>query len=376
MTMQARTTGSPVVRGFTLVELLAVVLIIIIGTALVVPAFGRIIESTRYASAINIVTTTLGKARALAIQNGRHTGVVFLFDTETETYSLLPVELLGSQGGFLTNQPTMSPDGAFAFVFKPAALSQPVELPKGTGVYGLSFDLSRGRETVETAGPTTPTWYAGDIIDEDIGDPTSGIIPWIFPRNDPRHFTAFIADTRTREDPWDPDSGASREVTRACATFFVLFNPAGGVTTRITVGGQETRDAFLEWPDLPINENAPEDGPLDDPTLFDPEVTPAGNRTGPNPEVMLRTVSQLAIVDFGRLEEGIRLADPWFVRPHDGLHGNVYPAQPEGVDPIYFDSGSPGDPGPAERIGTWIDRNAEILGFNRFTGNVTRRIQR
>jgi len=101
-----KTARSPVCsafdRAFTLFEMLITVTIIILATAVVLPAFGRIIESSNFAGAVNTVTATLGNARALAIQNSEYTAVAFLYDIDSEIYTLLPLELQSEQGAYAT----------------------------------------------------------------------------------------------------------------------------------------------------------------------------------------------------------------------------------------------------------------------------------
>ncbi|MEO1130549.1 MAG: prepilin-type N-terminal cleavage/methylation domain-containing protein, partial [Planctomycetota bacterium] len=103
--------------AFTLLELLIVVSIIVIGATLLLPAFGRVIESVNYSSAVSTVTAALGNARALAIRNGRHTGVAFYFDIEREVCSVQVLELNGQFGGSLSSVGGASRSSLYAFVY-------------------------------------------------------------------------------------------------------------------------------------------------------------------------------------------------------------------------------------------------------------------
>ena len=96
-------------RAFTLTELLVVIIIIIIGATLLLPSAQRILESNSYASAVNLVSTTLANARAQAIRTGVPTGVVFLFDTQTQTCTMQVVEVQSRQGGVLTQFVSQDP---------------------------------------------------------------------------------------------------------------------------------------------------------------------------------------------------------------------------------------------------------------------------
>jgi len=185
--------------GFTLTELLVVIIIIIIGATLLLPATSRIIESNNYASSINLVSTTLANARAQAIRSGLPTGVVFLFDTETQTGSMQVVEARSRQGGALTQFATQDSRHAYSQVFRPAAGSAPVELPTGVAVLGLSFSTAPGDGDGSLIDDDTSHWYAGEVYTDSDGNE---IVPWIFPRNDPLH---FVRNTFTRDQIWDAD---------------------------------------------------------------------------------------------------------------------------------------------------------------------------
>lgn len=371
-------------RAFTLLELLVVISIIVIATTVLLPAFGRLIESSNYASAINSVTATLGNARALAISTGRPTGVAFLFDAKREVYSLQALEVSGLQGGVLTNRPVSTPDHVYCHAFRPAAGSAPVELPKRMGVYGLAFThvqgSFRGTLQIDLKIDSQPTWqwYAGELINASSPNP---ITPWIFPRSDPRLFTALADGQQVGVDPWaaltggttspalsDPDAIAA---VRNCTTFFIEFSANGSVVTSTRDGGQDTLNAYLELSAEPVEVDSLSGEPYDDPNRFDPENFGglAPDKRMPNPEVMMRAASELAVVDLGRLAEGAGLRHPWLARP-----AGSRALQP----PWLWDSAlsGPEKDDKVREISRWIDLNAEVIGFNRYTGNVIRRINR
>ena len=68
-------------QGFSLVELLVVVGIIILVLALAGPAFNKIMQGTNVKQGQNMVTAYLASARALALQRRCSTAVVFFEDT-------------------------------------------------------------------------------------------------------------------------------------------------------------------------------------------------------------------------------------------------------------------------------------------------------
>lgn len=400
-------------RAFTLIEMLVVASIIIIATTLLLPALGRIIDSANFAAAVNSVTATLGNARALAIQNGRATGVAFMFDAKRQVYSLQVLELDSLNGGSLTSDVAGVREHTYCLPVRPAANTVPIELPQGTAVYGLPAAPIRPELPNGDANPawtigidrTTAHWFAGDVLELDATEvvgPTSigeeiQEVPWIFPRNDPRLFTAGESDANIRPDdriggdPWAVITGAgtvpsltlsdARQSVRHANSFCIIFTPDGTTTVSAGAGGQENYDFYIEWPNAPVrrSDTSAEPQPYDDPFIFDPEtiedwrtgaVVPIDERT-PNPEVILRAVSQIAIVDVKRLTEDTAIRRPWLVRP--GTRPGVRQApKPNylGVDrgdQTYFDDDK------VRRVSSWIDTNAEIVGFNRYTGNAVRR---
>lgn len=73
-------------KGFTLVELIVVLVILAALTALVAPSFSRTIVSARLRGSAAEVRSTLARARALAVAGGRERFVVF--DLEKGEYGL------------------------------------------------------------------------------------------------------------------------------------------------------------------------------------------------------------------------------------------------------------------------------------------------
>ncbi|MCA9292458.1 MAG: hypothetical protein KDA20_01445 [Phycisphaerales bacterium] len=358
-------------RAFTLLELLVVVTIIIVGTAVVVPAIGRVIESNNYAAAVNLVTGALGSARAEAIRTGRSTAVVFLFDIESETMTLQVCEQDGRESASLAPLSSGTNGSAsYCRAYRPVVGTVPVELPRGTGVFGLSFLIAPGETTtpgnkIDDQYPTWH-WYSGERLEEGSASPSNPeVIPWIFPRNDVRLFS-----NGTSEDIWNDEAISSPILAvRHCNTFMIQFDESGAVISSTSAGGVWTSNAYLELSDAPLRRDDPDAGPQDDPTVFDPEYafTQGGGARDftPNPEVVLRSAQQLAIVDLNRLgrEEGIR--SPWLVRAANARA----PVADERIEPIYLNDDR------VRAISQWIDLNGEILSFNRFTGQVLRRSQ-
>lgn len=381
--------------AFTLVELLVVIAIIVAITTFLLPAFTRILESSNFTSAVNSVSAALGNARARAISTGRPTGVAFLFDAAEERYTLMILEAVSLQGGVLTDcVPSIGVDH-YAQGLRPASGTVPVELPRRTGVFGLPAhpvaDLDElGRTRIDAhlgnchSGATTWQWYAGDFINGRDSNPENNIPLWLFPRDDPRLFTAGVGNAVIGADPWlefvgpqdAPGVVPTRdaiEAIRNVTSFLVLFGADGTVQDVDRSGGRDFANFYIEYGDEPYAMNDPDRAPYDDPNRFDPEnfgrpmVSRAVRRR--NPEVMLRTAAQLAVVDLNRLSEGVGLPRAWLVRAADSKAPQPEWLTNENINRVanYVDDER------ARAVSRWIDRNAEIIGFNRYTGNVIRR---
>lgn len=70
--------------GFSLVELLVVIGLVVLIMALALPAFNFITGSRSVDGATNVVSAFIGRARAEALERGRVTGVMFYIDPATE----------------------------------------------------------------------------------------------------------------------------------------------------------------------------------------------------------------------------------------------------------------------------------------------------
>lgn len=356
--------------GFTIAELLVVIVIIIIGATMLLPAATRILESNSYSSAINLVSTTLANARAQAIRTGVPTGVVFLFDTQTETCTMQVVEVQSRQGGVLTQFASPDPRQAYAQVFRPALGSAPVELPTGIAVMGLSFSTAPGNGDSSLIDDETAHWYAGEVYTDADGN---DIIPWVFPRNDPLH---FVEKQYTREQIWELDGVGSDDASiavRHAASFMIRFSETGSVITTSVGGGLATPNAYLEFTDAPLDRTVdydPDDPPtpVDASDRFDPEAG-LGDDFDPNPEILLRSAHQLAVVDLNRMGRDLGLEQPWFYRPE--RPGGLPMPGPSG--PNDDDWYARADNDEVSRISLWVDFNAELISFNRYTGEILRK---
>ena len=163
-------------------------------------------------------------------------------------------------------------------------------------------------------------------------------------------------------------------------TFCVQFTPRGSTANYFTVGQPNLPDAYLEFPDLPFDQtealdpNDPDARPstYDKPALFDPEAIGGAAQGTTNPEVRLRTVSQLAVVDMRRLTEETSISEAWRVRSAKSMEEplQAWPPLLDDLGNAITDSASLDRM--VEELSRWIDLNAEIISFNRYTGNVLR----
>jgi hypothetical protein len=279
-------------------------------------------------------------------------------------------------GAALTNRPTSPGQHTYATAFRPALATVPVELPPGIGVFGLSFRLAPWlpRAPESTIDSITRHWYAGDIVAETStsnSDPRE--FPWIFPRNDVR----MMRDVPAGQDPWTVIGPAStgspsmRTAMRQASTFYVRFSASGAVT-------DSDDEAYIEFPNEPRNLDAtsgPQAEPFDRKNLFDPDAPAGGTfRRSPNPEVVLRSASQLAVVDLRRMSETLGIERSYMVRSTNAWRpqdGDELPQSTQRLDSNVFIQTYYSDEN-ARRVSRYIDSNAEVLSFNRFTGNVIR----
>jgi prepilin-type N-terminal cleavage/methylation domain-containing protein len=379
--------------GFTLVEMLVVIAIIVVLIVVTLPSFSTLISSSNYTAAISQTTASLGSARSIAMSRGVQTAVAFLFDVSTERYTLVILEeaVFGTNGA-LSALPTGPPEHTYAVGFRPARNTTPIELPKGTAVFGLSY--AHVPDPVNNKiDQVTEHWYAGEIID--LGMETEEN-PWIFPRNDPILFWETGNFSPAEEDnPWSQlvEDGLTDEVRAALRhanSFCVQFNPDGSTVTSFARGSfSSPANAYIEFPFEPVDAepadpvNNPESlKPYDFPTIFDPENEGErfeqhtgimiGERSR-NPEVILRTVAQLAVVDLKQLQKGTGVAGVWKLHPSTSLA--PWPMYDPDGRPLSDDELEADDAELDTLVRTvsgWIDLNAEIIGFDRYTGSAIR----
>jgi type II secretory pathway pseudopilin PulG len=318
--------------------------------------------------------------------------------------------------------PILLPPGVMIF-----GLSRHHFLPEGGYTALLSGSatfmdrvISDGGDNPDERNTVTSGWYVGAAFP----DPDESEIlvnPWLAPRNDPRIYmdpvqggrdiSAPIRDVAeiSIEDLWsvirdNPETIPGFETTpedavrymRHAQSFMIRFSPNGSIiaTSADTTQTDQAGYAYLEFPDGPVATDpsvADMIGePFDNPSRFDPEAAPrdrtlqqgglpptiAYETAGPNPEVALRAVTRLAVVDLQDLQRGTGVSKPWLLRtaltdpdhqapwPDEYVPGDVAPIPSNDADQLNA---------LVRDVSRWIDRNAVLLDFSRYSGRVMRR---
>lgn len=317
--------------GFTLVELLVVMGVILVLVVMTLPAFRTIQKSGRLAGAVNAVTNTLNLARAQAVREGRDVAVMFRFDTKRQVCSM---EVLRMEGVVYDAGNGMTA----ASVFVPVLGQAPVDLPRGAGVLGLGYGVSRGQ-----GGIDRHNWYE-DLGAISVFRGSNARDPWIQPRTDPRIFAG--------------DGTPSTSDIEMIDTFIVRFSPDGTVVTNaeelgsLAAGG----NSFLEL-DPPGDRNRY--------FVWNPQVRPGLNigEVTIHAEYQLRSVPMVVVIDLLDMAADLAIREPWMVLGPDLNNGD----QSDVNGNLTLDQ---------IEINDWIDVNASPISFNRFTGELMRDIRR
>jgi putative ubiquitin-RnfH superfamily antitoxin RatB of RatAB toxin-antitoxin module len=160
-------------RGFTLVELLAVISIFILVLAIAVPAFKSILYSTERSQASNQVSVALSAARASAVsaEGLNDSAAVFFYDPATRRLRIGIYEKVGTLRDVDLDNVEIVRD-----VFVANGNFQSVQLPRGWMVRGLS---PAGAADVDTPGaPRSRSGWYEDTNNRQLVKETAN---WIFP---------------------------------------------------------------------------------------------------------------------------------------------------------------------------------------------------
>ncbi|MCK4873423.1 MAG: hypothetical protein KAS72_11915 [Phycisphaerales bacterium] len=304
--------------GFTIMEVLIAVAVIVVLTVITVPSFQSMKSNIDESSAKNGLSVTLSTARNLAIKGDYgDTAVVFLYDRKTQTYSLIVAALAVS--GLENLSPTEQCEFDRADVFVPVEGMRSRRLAGGWEVRALGYGAA--------VSFGTPEWYAHfATTDADAG--------WIFPESDQRFFKR--------------------------QTFMVRYAVGEGVV--VTGNAQfHSPDAWLyDNPNVPIE------------TLDLPTAAAAVFERG----IHLRAAPALALYSVDDLVAAVQLAD---INRETGTlysasYGTSEPGDGSYVENYQYTDAQqvPVTHAGYEAILSYLDENVTPIVFNRFTGTILR----
>lgn len=148
--------------GFTLVELLAVITILVILLAMATPAFKSMLYSSSQSLAENKLRVGLAASRELAVMRDRDSAAVFTFDPRGNM-TILPCVYVGQ----FKDHDAIGLD-VFRDVFVPDNQVTPIQMPGSWTVRGYTL-----ADTIDPSG-TNDGWYNEGTYAQDIGN-------WLFP---------------------------------------------------------------------------------------------------------------------------------------------------------------------------------------------------
>jgi len=172
--------------GFTIVELLVVIIIVVALLGLSIPAFKSLIESSERSLAENQLRVGLSAARDAAIRSASgDAAAVFMFSPGGKV-SIVPCVSVGTlRDARVVNsttpvQATANDDGTvLREVFVPVSNARPIQLPRGWSVRGFTPPNTASR-VADPSQPTADGWY--DSLSVESGDDTAAASRhWLFP---------------------------------------------------------------------------------------------------------------------------------------------------------------------------------------------------
>ena len=299
--------------GFTLLELMVAVAIIVLLTVLSIPRFSALKDNLDASAARNTLSAALAQARNLAIRGDLgDIAVVFFYDRDNERYTMLTARLRAK------GLPNPNDLGSPYDVFLPVPGAKVLSLPRGWEVRGLGY-----------AARNASKWFNHTA---DASDPDTW---WVFPESD-RHFT-------------------DRQ------TFMVRYSAGEG--TVVTSNEQfNSPDAWLYTnPRVPFENR----------DLSDPASVNAVFNDG----VHLRAAPALTLYDVQTLAASVQGAV--VQRDTGTLYGLDYGTNGSAQDGSYLqaltyvDANSDSHTG-YEALFWYLDENVDPVVFGRFTGMVLR----
>jgi prepilin-type N-terminal cleavage/methylation domain-containing protein len=189
-------------RGFTLIELIAVVTLLLVVLGIAVPAFTGMINASQRSLAENSLRAGVTIARDLAVLNGQDSGLLFVRESNGRT-RLIPVVRVGTLRDAVRNQngnTNFDPNDTLNFptverdVFAAVDYSSPMQLPKGWAVAGYA-DAGTIDRVISIGGPSGTVmdgWYDSEAYGDDGMNLVTGATPdpvrdaghWLLPESD------------------------------------------------------------------------------------------------------------------------------------------------------------------------------------------------
>lgn len=180
---------TPAARGFTITELLVVIVIFVLVVGIAIPAFKSMIDSTERSLTENQLKVGLSAARDAAIQSPASDAAAVFFFQPGGRLSIVPCISVGFLEDELDDG-TGRPRSVTREVFVPLPTANPVQLPKGWSVRAFTPpNTVSGLASQQVNG-----WY--DSLADGPGDPSS-IGLWIFPES---HFFHINPNPGTNDE--------------------------------------------------------------------------------------------------------------------------------------------------------------------------------
>jgi prepilin-type N-terminal cleavage/methylation domain-containing protein len=176
------TNASRRVRGFTITELLVVIVIFVLIIGIAIPAFKSMIESSERALAENQLRVGLSAARNAAIQNPAADAAAVFFFEPGGRLSIVPCISVGFLGDREMNGSTATGrTGADREVFVPLATGTPVQLPRNWMVRAYTPANTVSGSNADPATGNANGWYDSLSLGGGPGSDPSATGHWIFP---------------------------------------------------------------------------------------------------------------------------------------------------------------------------------------------------